>query len=119
MIENQNKVDDADRVYLIGAMCLANERENAVPGGEIARVGVIEVGRFFGAAQSALTYVECLHRQHEDDWDGVVWLEHLSDASAGSLADRLVALVVEEDERTPTSDQVRAVVIGWLSDSGL
>lgn len=118
MIENQNKVDDADRVYLIGAMCLANERENAIPEGEIARVGVTEVGRFFGAAQFALTYVECLHRQHEDDWDGVAWYEHLCDASAGTLADRLVGLVQRLDE-APTSDEVRVVVIEWLNAAGL
>ena len=118
MIENQNKVDDTDRVYLIGAMCLANEREDAIPEGEIARVGVVEVGQFFATAQSALEHVATFHREPPEEWDGVVWYELICSAEEGSLADRLVALIQHLD-RAPTPPEVREEVMLWLTSYGL
>lgn len=119
MIEYPDRIDDADRVYLMGAMCIANEREDALPEGEIGRVGITEVGRFFAVAQHALACIEKLHREDEDDWDGVVWYELLCSAEADSLADRLVYLIYRSGEDVPSQKEVRSTVIGWLRRIGI
>ena len=118
MIEHRFQIDDADRVWLMGAMCTANELEGSVPEGEVSRLGAVEVGWFFGAAQFALDHVLAYHRQTPENWDGVVWYEMLNDASPGSLADRLVALVQRLD-RAPTSREVCAEVMLWLTEYGI
>lgn len=114
MIEHRHQIDDADRVWLIGAMGVANELEGSVPEGEISRLGAVEAGRFFAVAQFALNHVLDYHRQTPDEWDGVFWYELLNSAEPGSLADRLVALVQKLD-RVPTTQDVRAEVLLWLT----
>lgn len=116
MIFNQRKRDKADMVHLISAMVVSNELPGRVPPGEISRVSVGESGQIFSAAKKALDFIAKMHRQDWDDWDGVVWYERFTDASQGSLADRLVDMLVSEH---PTKISVLPVVIDWLKESDL
>ena len=116
MIFNQRKRDKADMVHLISAMMVSNELEGRVPPGEISRISVSETGEFFTAAKTALKLIAKMHRQEPDDWDGVVWYERLNDASEGSLADRLVDMLVSEP---PAKQYLLEVVIAWLKESDL
>ena len=116
MILDQNKPDDSDKVCLIGAMMVANDLASRLPEGEVSRIQVAEVGDFYTAALRALNAVAILHRESPDEFDGVVWYERLVDASEGSLADRLVEMLISD---LPTKEAVRKVVVGWLTDSGL
>lgn len=116
MILDQFKSDNHDKVTLIGAMCVSNELDGRVPEGEISRVKVGNVGDFYPAAMYALKLIAKMHRQDPADWDGVVWYERFADASEGSLADRLVDMLVSSD---PTKEEVRSIVIDWLKESDL
>ena len=116
MIFNQRKRDKADMVHLIAAMLISNELESRMPEGEISRVSVGESGQIFSAAKKALGFIAKMHRQDWDDWDGVVWYERFTDASEGSLADRLITMLVAEH---PTKVSVLPVVIDWLKESDL
>lgn len=75
MILTQRKVDAVDKVQLITSMMAANIAEDRLPEGELARVPVPQFGEFGYLAEVALELVAELHRQSEDDWDGVVWFE--------------------------------------------
>lgn len=116
MINNQFKVDTNDMVCLISAMMVSNELEGRVPEGEISRVPVSDNGEFYTAAKRALKLISKMHREHPDQWDGVVWYELLSVADQGSLADRLVDLLVSD---MPTKELIRRVVTEWLDAVGI
>lgn len=111
MILNQRNVDNVDKVQLIAAMMAANIAEDRLPEGEIARVDGATTGEFFNVVWLALKLIADMHRQSPDDWDGVVWFELLEDSRRGSLADRLVEFIIDND---PKLDEVRPVVIEWL-----
>lgn len=116
MILNQRKVDNADKVQLIAAMMVANGNPTRMPEGEIARVSVPEIGEFFNVVEIALGLIAEMHRQSEDDWDGVVWFELFEDNTHRSLADALVEFIIDHD---PKIDEVRPVVIDWLNSNTL
>lgn len=114
MIQNIHKVDDIDQVMLISAMMVANGFR--APNGEGFRVPVGELGEFLTVATTALMCIAILHRVQPDDWDGVLWYEFFADASEGSIADTLVDLVAKT---TPTAEEIRSAVIGWLKAAEL
>jgi hypothetical protein len=116
MILNQFKVDTNDIVALVSAMMVSNELEELVQEGEISRTPQSDNGEFYIAAKRALKLISKMHREHPEDWDGVVWYELLSQAGKGSLADRLVDLLVTD---MPAKEEVRLVVIGWLKAVGI
>lgn len=116
MILNQRRADNVDKVHLITAMMAANEAEDLVPDGELYRLQPPEQGEFFVIAQLALKVIAGLHRQNEDDWDGVVWMELFEASGSGSLADRLVEFSIEND---PTYEEIRPVINRWLELNGL
>jgi hypothetical protein len=116
MINNQFKSDKADRVGLIAAMMISNELEDRMPEGEISRLPPSDHGEIFTAACKALKFVAKMHREHPTQWDGVVWFELFSKPEKGSLADRLVEMLVSD---MPTNENVRLVVIDWLEAVGL
>lgn len=116
MILTQRKVDNVDKVQLITSMMAANYAEDRMPEGELARVSVPEFGEFAPLAEIALVLIAQMHRQSEDDWDGVVWFERFENNGRDSLADRLVEFIVEND---PTEEEIREVVIAWLKAEGL
>lgn len=121
MIINPGKFDKADVVWLLAAMIKANEEEYGVPEGEIYRVDPADVGVFHDIACDAMTLVYKLSRQPEANWDGVLWLEWLSNEGEGSLADRLVSLATEsaDEDDPPKLDALCPVVQAWLVDKGL
>lgn len=116
MILNQRKSDNIDKVHLITAMMAANEAEDLVPDGEVYRLQAPQQGEFFVIAQLALQVIAVLHRQLEDDWDSVVWMELFEASGSGSLADRLVEFSIEND---PTYEQIRPVINRWLELNSL
>lgn len=116
MIHDNLKVDDIDQVCLITALMQSNELESRLPEGEIYRVGVAELGEFLSASHIALNWVVTQTTEDPENWDGVVWFERLSDPSEGSLADRLVELLIDHEA---DEDNVLAVVIDWLRAEGL
>lgn len=117
MIKSPKQMDNADLVWLIAAMVAANDREGSAPEGEVFRVDVPDHGKFFNLAVRALEFVVKMHRQHLDDWDGVVWFERFNDADEGSLADLLVDLVAAGQEEN--EDALKVVVVEWMTESGL
>ena len=116
MILNPRTIDNVDKVQLIAAMMTANTAEDRLPEGEIARVTGSETGEFYNTAFLALKVVADMHRQSEDDFDGVVWFERFENFSRDSLADRLVEFIIDND---PKYEEIRPVVIAWLQDEGL
>lgn len=116
MILSQRKVDNADKVQLITSMSVANVNPTRMPEGEIARVSVPETGEFFNVAEIALGLIAEMHRQSEDDWDGVVWFEMFEASASESLADALVEFIIDHD---PKIEEVRPVVIAWLDSNNL
>ena len=116
MFINQRKIDDADVVQLISSMMTANVDPDRLPEGEIARVSVPAIGEFYSVAVLALGLIRDMHRQSEDDYDGVVWFERFECSRHGSLADALVEFIIEND---PKIEEVRPVVIAWLDSNNL
>ena len=116
MILSQRSVDAVDKVQLVTSMMAANVNPDRLPEGEIMRVTVPEFGEFGYLAEVALELVAAMHRQSEEDFDGVVWFERLEDGSRGSLADRLVEFCMDYEV---AAEQVRPVVIEWLNSRNL
>lgn len=116
MILDQFNVDNIDKVQLITSMMAANVAPDRLPEGEIYRVPLPEFGEFGYLAEVALELVADMHRQSEDNWDGVVWFERFENTSRDSLADRLVEFCMDyEVDR----DALRSTVIAWLKAEGL
>jgi hypothetical protein len=116
MILTQRKIDNVDVVTLIGAMLAANVAEDRLPEGEIARISAPETGAFYPVTTAALRLIAEMHRQSEDDWDGVVWMERFENTNRGSLADTLVEFLIDHD---PKVEEVRPVIVAWLQDRSL
>lgn len=116
MILTQRKVDNADKVQLVTSMMAANVNPDRLPEGEIMRVPVPEFGEFGYLAEVALELVAAMHRQSEEDFDGVVWFERFENSGRGSLADLLVEFCIDYDA---APDEVRPVIIAWLYSNNL
>lgn len=110
MIFDQTKAEGADKVCLIGAMMRIVEEEPF--DFDMGLLNLVE-----NVAVQA-TMVVSLHHNEGDGWDGVLWMERLSEYEPGSLAWRLVEKMRQDGESGLYTSAVENT-LEWMRENGI